>query len=413
MALVAEVVYLLGAGFSRSVLDPSRGKRAPLARDFFQVLIDADRDAFRQKLDAIRQYVFVDLLLAEIERKWHLTLDQLATDAFDIEECMTLFESELLDGPSADRILILKRAEYALRNLLWMYLGDLSHSAYSPTARRFGQEFLAAHTDVLTFNYDTLAEEAIESASGIGPKPQPAERDIHKRDEVADDDLDASHLNWKRSLACGFEFSEVELPIAGPPPSVAGSRYYAHPANKLYTSKRVLKLHGSIDWLKYTSQRYLPVEIEGTTRPEHVPTGIVQQRYPLYWLARPPERDGWYMDPVVIPPQLNKNFQVPPFQNVWRLAFETLHECQTLVVIGYSFPPTDFRTKRLFLEAFSDHAVRNLVVVNPDPSTVATVRRLTHHSGPVVSCDDLRSLYGVPSSWFDRTMPGTTGSPGA
>jgi hypothetical protein len=37
--LMGEVVFVLGAGFNRSILDPTRSKSAPLARNFFEVLM--------------------------------------------------------------------------------------------------------------------------------------------------------------------------------------------------------------------------------------------------------------------------------------------------------------------------------------------------------------------------------------
>ena len=397
---MAAVVYLLGAGFNCSVLDSSRQTEAPLARNFFQVLMNSGR--LRERLDGIRSRLFVDVLLAEIERYWKFDLDALASQPFDIEECLTMFESQLVDGQPVERQLELRRARFALRNLLLMYLGDLSHSGYSPVGRQFGAEVLAAEADVLTFNYDTLAEEAISSASGIGPKPMPP-RDEQAAEpwlaEVMDKDLDASHLAWTSNLGCGFAFDEVSLPVAGVPKHVDGSRYYAHPANLLYESHRVLKLHGSIDWLTYTSRRMVPPEVEGAGQMEP-PSGIVLERSPQYWLGESPTRNGWYMEPVVIPPQLYKQFQQHPFPVVWNEALETLSTCQTLIVVGYSFPPTDFRTRRLFLEAFSEHQLKELVVVNPDTSVAGIVRGLTGYKGPVVSCNSLGSLYGLPTTWF-------------
>jgi hypothetical protein len=86
-----------------------------------------------------------------------------------------------------------------------MYLGELSFEGYTPTARQFGAEVLAAQADVLTFNYDTLAEEAIGFASGVGNKPVPATRRQGPTNHQAtsDDDLDASHLSWKRPQRTG------------------------------------------------------------------------------------------------------------------------------------------------------------------------------------------------------------------
>jgi len=397
---MADVVYVLGAGFNCSVVDASRGMQAPLARNFFQVLLQSSR--YRDGLDAFRGRLFVDVLLEEIERYWRLDLDGLATKPFDIEECLTLFESQLADGLSAERDLRLRRAAYALRNLLLSYLGDVSHSGYTPTARKFGSDVLASSADVLSFNFDTLAEEAIASASGIGPKPQPTREGstVPWERDISDEDLDASHLTWRSALACSFMFDELDLPVAGVPPQISGERFYAHTSNALYDRTRVLKLHGSIDWLKYTSLRVIPPDIEGQPPPR--PAGIVLERHPGYWLGESPSRNGWRMESVVIPPQLYKEFGQAPFPQVWAEALKTRSECRTLIVVGYSFPPTDFRTRRLFLEAFSGgNRLSQLVVVNPDTAVVGLVRRLTSHEGPVISSDSLPSLYGLPSSWFD------------
>lgn len=222
---MADVVFLLGAGFNCSVVDPSREATPPLARNFFQVLLGSRR--YRDSLDVFRGRLFVDVLLEEIERYWKLDLDALKSTAFDIEECLTLFESQLTDGLPPGRELRLRRAVYALRNLLLTYLGDMSYSGYTPTARRFGSDVLESSADVLTFNYDTLAEEAIASASGIGPKVQPKRAGAAAPwdSEIPDEDLDASHLSWKPALASSFSFDEIDLPIAGVPRQVTGERY--------------------------------------------------------------------------------------------------------------------------------------------------------------------------------------------
>lgn len=130
------------------------------------------------------------------------------------------------------------------------------------------------------------------------------------------------------------------------------------------------------------------------------PEGIILARGASYWMGESPTQNGWHMEPVVIPPQLYKQFTNEPFPEVWKQALETLSTCHTLVVVGYSFPPTDFRTRRLFLEAFADHRIDNLIVVNPDVAVSGLVRRLTRYKGPVVACDSLQDLYGLPSSWF-------------
>jgi hypothetical protein len=146
---MAQVVFLLGAGFSCSVLDPSRGKAAPLARNFFQVLM-ADR-RYERGLDGFRQHVFVDVLLEEIARYWHLDLDGLKTRPFDIEECLTLLESQAAETTDAERKLRLARASFALRQMILTYLGDLSYGGHTPTGsslvgRSWPTELMSLHS---------------------------------------------------------------------------------------------------------------------------------------------------------------------------------------------------------------------------------------------------------------------------
>jgi|SRR2546422_4721764 len=74
---------------------------------------------------------------------------------------------------------------------------------------------------------------------------------------------------------------------------------------------------------------------------------------------------------------------------LWKKAKTALSSCKRLVVIGYSFPLTDFDTKKLFLEVFSDNSLDQLIVVNPDTSVVQTVKDLSHFDKPVIVCKDL------------------------
>lgn len=401
---MSDVVYLLGAGFDHSLMDRHWQYPPPLARNFFQLLIKAG--VLPDRSGDIKRWLDIDLLLAEIQRYWHLSVEDLATTPLDIEECLTLFQLQEADGPR-ERKLELERAQVALRGLLLMYLGGLLPLPTSPAARRFGEEVVGESADVLTFNYDTLAEGAIQLGSGVGDKPNtgsPLTPDVL---EVRDEDLDASHYAWNRNLAYGFKFIEVPLPISGATFDIPGDRYYSHPNNRLYDSTRVLKLHGSIDWLTYTTQpepgweglaEQLEAQGNTSTSSQSRPGGIVLDKSREYDpRPDPPSRGGWLMDPVIIPPHLYKNYGDSPFTVVWKKARETLSACSKLVVIGYSFPPTDFGTRRLLLEAFSENALRELVVVNPDTGILQIVRKLTHYSGPATACDDLPSLYGSPN----------------
>ena len=109
-----------------------------------------------------------------------------------------------------------------------------------------------------------------------------------------------------------------------------------------------------------------------------------------WWLGEPPDLDGWYLDPIILTPILHKEryLSEPLYRRVvsklWEKAREAMQACEKLVIIGYSFPKTDFHTRKLFLEAFADHALRELVVVNPDVSAVELAAALCHVASPKV-----------------------------
>jgi len=76
-------------------------------------------------------------------------------------------------------------------------------------------------------------------------------------------------------------------------------------------------------------------------------------------------------------------------RELWTRARHELSECRRLIVGGYSFPPTDFHTRRLFLEAFVEKAPDEVIVINPDTSVIGLVKKLCHFDKPVLACRDL------------------------
>lgn len=61
------------------------------------------------------------------------------------------------------------------------------------------------------------------------------------------------------------------------------------------------------------------------------------------------------------------------------MAHNELLDCKDLVIVGYSFPPTDFRSKKLFFEVLSGARPRNVWVVDPCKKVRGFVRRITRH----------------------------------
>jgi hypothetical protein len=193
-------------------------------------------------------------------------------------------------------------------------------------------------------------------------------------------------MNWNRPLGYGVKFDQVQLHRAGTPAFASGKRFYAHPSNQLY-SPPLLKLHGSINWFIYT-------EVKKLSFIENVVVGEKKGQTLLFrgnwWFNNPPDLNGIIIYPVIITPIINKQIrQAPIISVVWQKAKEELTGCKRLVVGGYSFPTSDFHARRLLLEAFSEHSLEEIIVIDPDASIAQLVKNLCHFKKPVLTCKDL------------------------
>jgi hypothetical protein len=238
---------------------------------------------------------------------------------------------------------------------------------------------------VVTLNYDTVAERAIELASGEG------DLQVRLFSAVPDSDLGACAYRWNRRLALGFRPDQVTMPTVGVRRVVPGERYYAAKENALYESCRVIKLHGSIDWLDLR-----PIEGDTVSPASPVGRGIW-----VTWrddsLSRPGQRESighHTVHPVVIPPIRNKSLARAPFRQLWDLAQATLKGCRHLTVIGYSFPETDGLVQSLLRNAIASDPPAVVTVVDRNERVARRLRDLTAFAGEIRWRSRLEDAYG-------------------
>lgn len=272
-----------------------------------------------------------------------------------------------------------------ITNWFTSYLADFEGApVYQSPLIPFGKLLLREEATVITFNYDCIVESAIANASGVSHNPSPP-----IGDDESDLALTFSHYNWNRALCYGIRFDEVVPFRAGISKSISGETFYNHPDNQLYPNP-ILKLHGSINWYRYVPVRAFPALVHDDSP---APAGsILQVRSNPSGF--PDIRGGWMTKRELITPVLYKQqwLQTNMFDILWQRALDELASCRRLVIIGYSFPPTDFPTKRLFIEAFATRpALEELVIVNPDPP-LHLVRRLTHHHRSISSLNILEDF---------------------
>jgi hypothetical protein len=216
--------------------------------------------------------------------------------------------------------------------------------------------------DVLSLNYDLIADQAlthVESKKGL---LQPGSR-----------------------MGKVLGLVGQQMSRAGPtPPGLMEHEYIGG----LY-----LKLHGSLDWLRcstegcFGSLQYF-ASGQSPLATSHATLSLTPCRY-----------CGAYLESAIIPPAAGKLIQTQGKMSfLWNLAWTSLRCAEDWVFIGISLSLTDFELAWLLrFAAEASTFLKRVIVVNPDGSTAERVRRALHPTAPTFihfsSVEDyLRSL---------------------
>jgi hypothetical protein len=111
----------------------------------------------------------------------------------------------------------------------------------------------------------------------------------------------------------------------------------------------ILKLHGSMNWYKlepnvfFGDFRREGIRVSLDYKDEELLDYVDDSRV----IAAYPKEEVSGSEPVIITPQISKNYSAPLFKRIWWLATKVLQDADELVILGYSFSNHDFFVKRL------------------------------------------------------------------
>jgi hypothetical protein len=188
----------------------------------------------------------------------------------------------------------------------------------------------ASRMTLLSFNYDTLVEHAVNSHS---------------------------IYDWEANSRVLAEHVLNHTPPWPPGPGRYGTDDAA--------SFRLLKLHGSLDTF------WVPGDRSGSTiNRSPMVSGSWTQPEPIDQSTR--RRDFPGRSPYIVPPAAAKSafYDNPISRELWQSAAEALADARRVVLIGYSLPPTDLVTSGMLAECLNTVRVRDIVVVNPRPQEI-------------------------------------------
>ena len=410
-------VYIFGAGVNRAIKIRYGVNRSatspyvspPLAMNFFSVALNM---AHGRLAEEFARPTF-QTLSSYIERYWKKNISSLKISDFDLEECFTFLELQLREAKEnrdESNHQLLVDIEYLLKHLLNEVLSefnDLLPPFLEPDSnskierfgncdsfKRLGEILYSEKSVVISFNWDDFIERAIEQASKRNSSTISTTDKF--KEQVSDEELGQSYWNWNRALGYGMKFDQTMMYDGGEGTKqkyFQGNRFYSNPDNNLYPWP-LLKLYGSLNWFRYLPATPISIltENELKKRFQEVENSILPHEVlwvPIELPGSHPSLNNLYIDPIIITPILYKEklFNDPLYSRIltplWKKAKVALSNCKRLIVIGYSFPPTDFMTRKMFLEAFSDTKLEELTIVNPSENAIDKVKDLCHFKDPV------------------------------
>lgn len=340
-----KIAYVLGAGFSygsnHSAPVGNHQVRMPLQFTLFEELC---RFHYRkiQRLDpiakAIREY-FSPITYRATRGKGSARHQDLF--GLSVEEVFTFFDEIVTNRNQGHKTIM--QAGMELQQLvveLISYLSVNGAPGQNKLLRRFVQRL--AQTDiVITFNWDTILDRVLSNSQTA--KWHPA---------------------WGYGRTVRQEFGSS---TRNPPP-----------IPKKYP--RLLKLHGSINWIASNGASGMNSGDSGARRT--INSGWGPNNQSEYVVMMPPKMikpEIWGRQPSsqALPGYGGNAFITSNFYpDLWKEAEEQLALCRRIVFVGYSFPPADFAVSNMLRRAISARKIKtndfpDVDIVDPNSAELA------------------------------------------
>lgn len=372
-------VLLMGAGASKAYEQSKSKIKMPIAKDFFQTY---------NKLEVSKKPdVLVGDLINYLKKYHKMKTPDFINYSEDIENIHSEISDKVIsyakenkhffDGNNLDEKILATRAYMQVLFLFNSVINEIQNGDISKPHQNIARN-LKPDDVILTFNWDTLMDRSLESVT-----------------------------NWK--VDSGYYVT---------PKAIYNGEWISVNGDSVNSAPLLIKLHGSTNWLtsymriedcawKLTQE--LSPDVFYVYRNTLNPYNTFKGRYwggyePYSYGYYPPnipdkgekEPEGYVMVglspkidpriqnnisgsndlvsmPVIIPPIKQKEYSLfgDLFGKLWKKAEESLVKANNIVIIGYSFPKTDYRTDELFKKAFCQRSTKpKIVIINPEPDQI-------------------------------------------
>jgi hypothetical protein len=311
-----KTVYVLGAGSSAGYQGSYIGETSPVSKNFFS---KATQVMFTHKIKDRKfndDEITYHNLFTFINNFWGIAQKEIngSDDAVDMEEVLTLLHIEMEEQPQSST---LKKASQEYMLLMALTFDKILYGDPCPHHQKVAQSLNNGDV-VISFNYELLMDNSLLSTG-----------------------------KWYPTDGYGVKCGILTTPQLKD--------------KEEKSSVNLLKLHGSFNWLYCSKCRQLFTAMENNHQDLRLVCNHADKVFCNHMGCQNP------LQPIIIPPSMMKNYDSMPFtQKLWHQAREALAKADQIVIIGYSFPPTDFRTKWMFRKAMlqSNKNQRKVILVN-------------------------------------------------
>lgn len=368
-------LILLGAGASKSYSKSKTGIRMPIANDFF--------DTFRKLEISANPWVLIGHIINYVVEYRNIKLEQFENFNEDIEILHSEIQAKLYDALNREKnifddpnnIVYLK----AFNELIFLFvsvINEIQNGPISDSHINLANQ-LKSEDSIVTFNWDTLMDRALNQEtdwntdSGYFRSPKLIYREGWvepvKTKKKSFPTLLKLHgsSNWLTSHTIP-ENGKLELSQ-----EVSVEEFFVYENNiKPYNCYAGRYMNGYEDF----SYGYYPPNLPLLGKP--APEGMLLSRTRLKLPHMPEgtsESSGLVSMPLIIPPVQKKEYDQfgNLFESLWNEAEKKIQEADEIIIIGYSFPKTDYRSSELFKSAFIKRKdMPKITIINPSPESI-------------------------------------------
>ena len=388
---LVRTVYLLGAGASHGYAQSETGVRPPLATGLFEAYSQLDISG--------DMGVKVGWLVNYVRDMYGVPVERFGSFKMDAEAFMSSLESEVekyadhkrrcLKYDSDEEELRASTRVAAFDQTLFLFTHIFNEIAKGPIYGDYAtlSSRLGADDAIVTFNWDTLLDRAIFEMTPWSPDDgyNVAFHSIFDegwRDPQSAGQSEVQFLklhgstNWltpyvSRDLRTG------DPSIAGRNPGLRSMAFNVETGDDLLspTYKPTLTQH------TYTSLPFTPDDLrplcflKGTKRFDAFRNRFRPGYGPFTYFYSPLDPDcGAPTSPILIAPVRHKTYEAysKVLEPIWAKATSLIAQADRVIVIGFSFPPTDLRARSLFSPS---ERARSIEVVDPFPERPLSVLR--------------------------------------